>query len=146
MANHSLLYCPSSMMVYWFIKTLWWEGIMCSQEIKQVFVSKQSRKTFVCHLILQAGKIKCSNRDEMIDLYLKSPSLKVSDSCSWDSTKICLHSGLSQHWVFVCSVILHSSNASAKQHSNVQKKSLMQTFHLTVQYHKKTTTSQSSTQ
>lgn len=114
--------------LYWCIKTLWWEGIMCSQESKQVFVSKRSRKTFVCHLILQVGKIKCRNRGEMTNLHLKSPWLKVSDSCSWDSTKpVCALDRVNTE-VFACSVILQSSNASSEKHSNVEKSPLHRTF------------------
>lgn len=119
-------------MLYWCrsIKTLQWEVIICSLVSKLAFVSKQSRKTFVCHLILQADKIKHSNRGEMTNLHLKSQLLKVSDnddSCSWDSTKsVCTLNSVNTK-VFACFVILQNSNARSEKNSNVEKSPMCRT-------------------
>lgn len=51
-------YFPGPMKLYWcrWINNLRWEEMICLLVRKKVFVSKESTKTFVCHLILEADK------------------------------------------------------------------------------------------
>lgn len=112
-------------MLHWcrWIKTLWWEGIICSLVSKQIFISDQPRKTFVRIQVLQADKMKHSNRGEMINLFLKSQLLKVSDnnnSCSWDSTRsVCTLAESTLQLLMFCH--LQGSNASSEKTSNAEE-------------------------